>query len=147
MSKLLVLFVCEKNSARSQMAAALLNKYAGDHFTAESAGLEAGVLNPYAVEALKQDEGIDISNNPTRNVFEIFKGKSMGYSYVITVCSDQAAEKCPMFPNILNMWRWYFDDPAYLGGSEEDKLKQTIVIKNQIKEKVLQWIEYLKSEE
>jgi arsenate reductase len=55
-----VLFICVHNSARSQMAAALLNKRCGDLFEAQSAGLEPGTLNPLAVEAL-QEIGIDIS--------------------------------------------------------------------------------------
>ena len=48
-----VLFICAQNSARSQIAAALLNKLCGDYFEAHSAGLEPGALNPLAVEALK----------------------------------------------------------------------------------------------
>jgi len=55
-----VLFVCTHNSARSQMAEAYLKKFAGDRFEVESAGLEAGNLNPYVVRALRE-EGIDIS--------------------------------------------------------------------------------------
>jgi arsenate reductase len=54
------LFICVHNSARSQMAATLLNKMCGDFFEAHSAGLEPGVLNPLAVETL-QEIGIDIS--------------------------------------------------------------------------------------
>ena len=55
-----VLFVCTHNSARSQMAEAYLRKLGGGKFEVESAGLEAGKLNPYVVRAL-QEEGIDIS--------------------------------------------------------------------------------------
>jgi arsenate reductase len=55
-----ILFVCIHNSARSQMAEAFLNKYGDGVFEAESAGLEAGKLNPYAVKVL-QEVGIDIS--------------------------------------------------------------------------------------
>ena len=49
-----VLFICVQNSARSQIAAALLNETCGDYFEAQSAGLEPGVLNPLAVEALQE---------------------------------------------------------------------------------------------
>ena len=55
-----VLFICAQNSARSQIAAALLNKTCGDYFEAHSAGLEPGAINPLAVEAF-QGVGIDIS--------------------------------------------------------------------------------------
>lgn len=60
MVKQKVLFVCVHNSARSQMAEALLKQIAGDRFEVESAGLEPGELNPLAVEVMKEI-GIDIS--------------------------------------------------------------------------------------
>ncbi|HYV30967.1 MAG TPA: arsenate reductase ArsC, partial [Candidatus Binatia bacterium] len=46
-----VLFVCIHNSARSQMAEALLKRLCGDQFEPQSAGLEPGKLNPMVVEA------------------------------------------------------------------------------------------------
>src|SRR6476661_446206 len=65
-----VLFICVHNSARSQMAAALLNKTCGEFFEAHSAGLEPGELNPLAVAVL-QEAGIDISKNKTQAVFDV----------------------------------------------------------------------------
>ena len=72
MIKQRVLFVCVHNSARSQMAEELLRKIAGDRFDVESAGLEPGTLNPYAVAALRE-EGIDISGKKTVSAFELLK--------------------------------------------------------------------------
>jgi len=66
-----VLFICAQNSARSQIAAAFLNKLCGDYFEAHSAGLEPGSLNPLAVEAL-QELGIDISRKKTQSVFDVW---------------------------------------------------------------------------
>jgi len=63
--KMKVLFICVHNSARSQMAAALLNETCGEFFEAQSAGLEPGTINPLAVEAL-QELGIDISKTQRR---------------------------------------------------------------------------------
>ena len=54
------------------MAEAYLKKYGGDKFIVESAGLEAGKLNPLAVQVMKED-GFDISRNQTKNVFDFFK--------------------------------------------------------------------------
>ena len=53
MRKQRVLFICVHNSARSQMATALLNEICGEFFEAQSAGLEPGTINPLAVEALR----------------------------------------------------------------------------------------------
>ena len=91
-----ILFLCIHNSARSQMAEAYLKKLGGEKFFAESAGLEAGRLNLLAVEVMKE-EGIDISANTTKDVFDFFKeGKQ--FNYVITVCDVANAARCPIFP-------------------------------------------------
>ena len=100
MDKIKVLFVCIHNSARSQMAEAILNHYYTDKFTAESAGFEAGTLNPFAVKAMGE-WGIDISQNKTDIVFDLFKEGRI-YSYVVTVCDESNAERCPVFPELQN---------------------------------------------
>ena len=69
-----VLFICVHNSARSQMAEAWLNRICGDVFEAQSAGLEPGVLNPLAVEVMRQ-AGIDISHKETRAVSEVLQSE------------------------------------------------------------------------
>ena len=89
-----VLFICVHNSARSQIAAALLNKRCGEFFEAESAGLEPGELNPFAVEVLREI-GIDISENKTQAVFDVFKSGEV-FAYVITVCDESEADQCPI---------------------------------------------------
>jgi arsenate reductase len=67
-----VLFICVHNAARSQMCEALLKQYGGDRFDARSAGLEPGELNPLAVEVMAEI-GIDISQNKTKSVFDVWK--------------------------------------------------------------------------
>ena len=57
--KISVLFVCIHKSARSQMAEAFLREFGGEYFSVESAGLEAGCLNPVVVEAMRE-VGIDM---------------------------------------------------------------------------------------
>src|SRR3974377_1305833 len=93
-----VLFVCIHNSARSQMAEAFLNQICRETFEAQSAGLEPGKLNPVVVEAMKE-VGIDISANRTKEVFDMVKGGKT-FSYVITVCDEASAERCPIFPGV-----------------------------------------------
>jgi arsenate reductase len=125
-----VLFICVHNSARSQMAAALLNKRCGDFFEAESAGLEPGKLNPLAVEVLGE-VGIDISKNKTQAVFDVFKSGQL-FAYVITVCDESEAEACPIFPGVTSRLHWSFSDPSKFTGTPEDKLKQTRGVRDQI---------------
>jgi arsenate reductase len=91
-----VLFICVHNSARSQMAAAWLNDMCGDYFEAHSAGLEPGELNPLAVQVM-DEVGIDISNNKTQAVFDVFKSGQF-FPYVITVCDGCHVPTALEFP-------------------------------------------------
>jgi arsenate reductase (thioredoxin) len=125
-----VLFICVHNSARSQIAAALLNKRCGDFFEADSAGLEPGKLNPLAVEVLREI-GIDISKNKTQAVFDVFKSGQL-FAYVITVCDESEAAGCPIFPGVTTRLHWSFPDPSKFTGSHEEKMEQT----RQVREKI-----------
>ncbi len=140
-----VLFVCIQNSARSQMAEALLKKYGGDAFLVESAGLEPGELNPLAVDALKE-ESIDISGKKTHSVFDFYKEGKL-FHYVITVCDEESAQKCPIFAGQTSRLHWSFKDPSRFEGSYEEKLAQTKKVKEEIKQAVLSFIESLESAE
>ena len=133
-----VLFVCIHNSARSQMAEAFLNKYGSGKYIAESAGIEPGKLNPVVVEAMKED-GIDISQNKTKSVFDFYKQGKI-FNYVVTVCDPEAAEKCPLFVGVTQRLHWGFRDPHSLQGSNEEKLAGTIKIRDEIKAKIQEWI-------
>jgi arsenate reductase len=131
------LFICVHNSARSQMAAAWLNHLCGDFFEAESAGLEPGELNPLAVEVMAE-EGIDIANNETRAVFDVWKSGTL-FGYVITVCDETAAEKCPIFPGPATRLHWSFPDPAEVTGTQEEKLAAVREIRDAIRERIEEW--------
>ena len=78
------------------MAEAYLRKLGGLEFEVESAGLEPGKLNPHVVRVLAE-EGIDISGKKTQGVFDLYKAGKR-YDYVITVCSKEAADRCPFSP-------------------------------------------------
>ena len=134
-----VLFVCVHNSARSQIGETYLNDFGKDLFVAESAGIEAGTLNPNVVEVMKE-EGYDISNNQTDSVFEFFK-QNRQYSFVIKVCDEIHGQKCPIFPHALNDLYWNIEDPSAFNGSKEEVLEKTRQVRDQIKAKVLAFIE------
>ena len=138
MTKTRILFLCIHNSARSQMAEAYLKQFGGDRFIAESAGLEAGNLNPLAVQVMQED-GIDISRNQTKNVFDFFK-EGRTYNYVITVCDEASASQCPVFPGAHQKINWSFTDPSSLTGMHEEKLIQTREVRNKIKAAVREFI-------
>ena len=132
-----VLFVCIHNSARSQMAEAFLNQICGEEFEAHSAGLEPGKLNPIVVEAM-QEIGMDISGNPTKAVFDMFKSGKI-FAYVITVCDEASAERCPIFPGVTKRLHWSFPDPSSMQGTREEKLAKTREVRDTIKAKIEAW--------
>lgn len=138
MKKQKVLFVCIHNSARSQMAEELLRKIAGDRFDVESAGIEPGKLNPVVVEALKE-EGIDITGKPTKAAFDLLKKGNL-YDYVITVCDETSAERCPTFPGNHRRIHWGFTDPLQFQGTFEEKLIKVRAVKEEIRKKIQEWV-------
>ena len=132
-----VLFICVHNSARSQMAAALLNKRCGEFFDAHSAGLDPGTLNPLAVEVLREMD-IDISKNKTQAVFDVFKSGEL-FAYVITVCDESEAESCPIFPGVATRLHWSFPDPSKFAGPIEEKREQTRRVRDKIDDQIRQF--------
>jgi arsenate reductase (thioredoxin) len=129
-----VLFICVHNSARSQMAAALLNEMCGDHFEAQSAGLEPGILNPLAVEAL-QERGIDISRNETQSVFDVFKSGQL-FAYVVTVCSESESKGCPIFAGVTKRLHWPFADPSQFTGTHAQRIAKTRALLEEIRARI-----------
>ena len=137
MMKKRVLFICEHNSARSQIAAAYLRKYGSDDYDVESAGLEPTELNPLAVAVMKE-AGIDISDQKPQSVFDLFQQGKL-YHAIITVCQP-AADKCPIFPGVAKRLHWPFDDPAQFTGTWEEKLSKTRQVRDKIENAVKEWI-------
>ena len=133
-----VLFVCIHNSARSQMAEELLRKMAGDRFDVESAGIEPGKLNPYVVEVLKED-GINLTEKKTQAVSDLLKA-GRKYHYVITVCDETSAERCPVFPGKHQRIHWGFPDPSKFTGSRDEMLKKVREVKGAIEKKITSWL-------
>lgn len=134
-----VLFICIHNSARSQMAEAYCKQFGGSYFEVESAGLEPGNLNPYVVRVLKED-GIDISGKKTQDAFELFRAGRF-YSYVVTVCSRETEEKCPIFPGVVQRLHWPFPDPATFTGTDDEIMAQVRSIRDQIKGRVKEFVD------
>jgi arsenate reductase len=121
------------------MAEAFVNRYCSECFEAESAGVEAGSLNPIVVEAMEED-GIDISGNATKSVQEILRaGKA--YDYVITVCDVASVERMPVFPGGGERLTWEFPDPARFVGMHAEKLEQVRNVRNAIAAKIAIWSE------
>jgi arsenate reductase len=112
-----VLFVCTGNSARSQLAEALLTQHGGAAFAAFSAGTVPKGVNPYTLRVLAE-VGIDWSHARSKPVDEFL---DQPFDYVITVC-DRARQSCPIFPGEHNTLHWGLEDPAEVEGTDAEKL-------------------------
>ncbi len=102
-----ILFLCTGNSARSQMAEALLRHIGGGHFEVFSAGTNPrAIVHPQAIETLRHNHVPTTGLNP--KAVSTFADQK--FDYVITVC-DRAREQCPVMPG-AEMIHWSFPDPA-----------------------------------
>lgn len=126
-----VLFICTQNSARSQMAEALLREMHGNRFEARSAGIDPKGVHPLAVAAMREI-GIDISEQRSKSLLE-FKDES--FDVVVTVC-DHARESCPFFPGKIIIHQ-SFPDPVNPESGEEDVMERFRTVRDEIK----LWIE------
>jgi arsenate reductase len=138
-----VLCLCVHNSARSQIAEGYFRKLGGDLFSVESAGLEPGTLNPYVVRALQED-GIDIAGKKTQSVFDLYTA-GRTYRYVITVCSREAAERCPIFPGGAEKLHWPFPDPSTFRGSDDEVMGQVRAVRDAIRDKVAEFVQGIRA--
>ena len=126
-----VLFVCTHNSARSQMAEALLRTEAGDRFEVFSAGTEATRVHPLAIDVMNEI-GIDVSAQRSKTVADL---GAQQFDSVITVC-DNAKEACPFFAGAVERLHWSFEDPSAATGSDEERLRTFRRIRDEIRSRV-----------
>ena len=110
-----VLFLCTGNSARSQMAEALIEHLSGGQIKARSAGSDPKPLHPNAVRVMAE-RGIDISDRGTKHLSRFAEDR---FDRVITLC-DKVREICPEFPGEPTAAHWSIADPAVAGDSNED---------------------------
>ena len=138
-----VLFVCEHNGAGSRMAEEYLRKFGGDHFEVESAGLEAGGIEPDVADLMDEvmkEEGIDLSGKSPQAVWDRYRsGKT--YRWVIALCSPEAEEGCPNFPGPVDRLSWPMRDPSAFEGSRDEILAQTREVRDEIRERVRRFVD------
>jgi protein-tyrosine-phosphatase len=112
-----VLFVCTGNSARSQMAEAVLNRKGRGRFQAFSAGSQpAERVHPLALATLR-DAGLEWSGHPPRGLDGLDREP---WDFIITVC-DNARDSCPVFPGRPVLAHWGMADPAAIEGDERTR--------------------------
>jgi arsenate reductase len=135
MRKKTVLFICTANSARSQMAEALVNHDLGDRFEAFSAGTAPRSPHPAALRVLAEI-GLDHSRARSKSLDEF---AAQTFDHVITLC-DGANETCPIFFGGVRRIHLGFEDPAAASGSEEAVLVVFRRVRDRIREVVERYL-------
>lgn len=114
-----ILVLCTGNSARSQIAEALINRKGHGRLVAGSAGSRpAARVNPYAVRVLAE-AGIDWAGHAPQSIDAVI---GEPWDCIITVC-DNAREACPVFPGQPITAHWGMPDPAEVEGTDDEKLR------------------------
>jgi arsenate reductase (thioredoxin) len=135
--KPIVLFLCTANAARSQMAEALLRRFAGDTFDARSAGIAPRPIHPLTHRVMSEI-GIDTSAQRSKGVRE-FLGRLPIHTAII-VCA-QAQQHCPaLYPFALQTLYWPFDDPAAEELDRDEQLVRFRVIRDAIADQLSNWL-------
>ncbi|MFQ5453383.1 MAG: arsenate reductase ArsC [Candidatus Zixiibacteriota bacterium] len=133
-----ILVLCTGNSCRSQMAEGFFRQYLNKSDKIKSAGLEPHGVNPLAIQVMNE-VGIDISCQTSNHINEYLEQQ---FDYIITVC-DNAAANCPTFPGGGSRIHWSFEDPAQATGTEEDVINKFRHIRNEIENKIKEWVDNL----
>ena len=132
-----VIFLCTRNSARSQMAEAFLNHYAGDLFDAYSAGFVASEIHPMTIQVM-QEVGLDLSEHYSKSIKELM-GRSQ-WEHAIIVCR-RFEKNCPSISiDARYTHRWLFDDPASVDGSPDPQLVTFRRIRDEIEDRLKLWL-------
>jgi len=127
-----VLFLCTGNSARSQIAEALLRHLGGEDFEVSSAGIKPkSEVNPFALEALKE-RGVPTEGLYPKLVDEFVNNK---FDLVVTVC-DGAKQACPHFPGAKRLEHWSLKDPAAFQGTYVETLSIFIETIEEIEKRI-----------
>jgi len=108
-----LLFLCTGNSARSQIAEALVVHRSAGVVEARSAGSHPKSLHPHAVRVMAERD-IDISGRTTKPLTRFARSR---VDRVITLC-DKVREVCPEFPGAPIAAHWSIADPAAAGESD-----------------------------
>jgi arsenate reductase len=134
MLPLKVLFLCARNSCRSQMAEGLLRHFAGGVLEVSSAGTNPRPVHALAVRSMAEI-GVDIGAQQSKPV-ERFLAEP--FDWVITLC-DEAKESCPVFPGPAKKLHWRVRDPAAARGSEEKKMQVFRAVRDELMTRVEEW--------
>jgi arsenate reductase (thioredoxin) len=136
--KPIVLFLCTRNSARSQMAEAWLRNLAGQRFVAASAGLEPSHIHPMTMQVM-EEVGLPLEGHRSKPISE-FLGR-VAVRHIFVVC-ESAEKNCPrLWPFGGQLKLWPFEDPAAQEGDQFTQLAKFREVRDQVEQQIRTWLE------
>ena len=120
------------------MCEAFVRHYADNRFEVHSSGIESGKLNPLVVQAMAEI-GISMDGHYAKPAQQ-YIDRNEEFDYVVTVCDESNAERCPMFPGKHIRLHWGFPDPSAIQGTDAEKLAGIRPIRDDIQRKVKAWL-------
>jgi ArsR family transcriptional regulator, arsenate/arsenite/antimonite-responsive transcriptional repressor / arsenate reductase (thioredoxin) len=135
--RLSVLFLCTGNSARSQMAEAILRHLSHGAIEVESAGTEPkSMIHPMARLAVRTQFGLEMTGQYPKALDPVM---NRHFDYIVTVC-DRAAESCPVPPGDSERIHWSFEDPAAATGTDEERQRAFDLVARQLMGRMRVWL-------
>lgn len=132
-----VLFLCTRNSVRSQMAEAWTRHLSQGLVTVFSAGLSPSEVHPLTIQVM-EEVGVSLAGARSKSVTE-FLGK-VAIRHAIIVCAD-AEKHCPsLWPFCGEVQSWPFDDPAACTGSSDERFDEFRRFRDEIRSRVSDWL-------
>jgi protein-tyrosine-phosphatase/DNA-binding transcriptional ArsR family regulator len=132
-----VLFLCSRNSARSQMAEAILRREAGERFEVHSCGLRPDAIHPMTLRVL-EEVGLDTSSLRSKDLSD-YLGK-LSIHHAVIVC-ETANDHCPkLHPFALHRHYWPFPDPVAAEGTEAERLEAFRTVRDDIEQRIRVWL-------
>jgi len=136
--KPVVLFLCTRNSARSQMAEGWLRRLAGDRFQSASAGLEPNEIHPMTKQVM-EEVGISLEGHRSKSVAE-YLGR-VAVRHIFVVC-EIAEKNCPkIWPFGGQLALWPFDDPAEPKYNEFEQLMKFREVRDSVEKRIREWLD------
>ena len=130
-----VLFICYRNSIRSQLAEALLRRLGADDFQVFSAGIQPEPLDTLAIETMGA-LGIDISGHMSTAIDHFF---GQEFDYIITLC-DKAQPYVGEFSGAHVHLRWHLPDPVEFLGNDDNKRQLLRLLCVELTERIRLWV-------
>jgi arsenate reductase len=136
--KIRVLFICTGNSARSQMAEAMLRDLSRGRIEVHSAGSEPrDAIHTLAYRVMREQYHLSLDGQFPKPITQYL---GQHFDYIIAVC-NKAAEACPVFPGDPEKINWFYDDPASATGTEEQQYRAFETVARQMMMRMRTWME------